>query len=439
MRITAAEVALATGGTLIGPDIPANGISFDSRVLSDNQAFVAIREARDGHDFLVAALDRGAPFAIVETGRSIHGMTCVEVQDTVEALAKLGHHCRDRLRDTVDGRVVGITGSVGKTSTKDLVRAVLASQYERTHAPEKSLNNDIGVPVTIINAPDGCNALVIEMGMRGFGEIGRLCDIASPTIGVLTAIGDAHAERVGGIEGVVRAKAELLNSLPRGGTAIVNVDSSLVMLAAKDTQAPLLTFGFSGAADVRCEVISSDETGSMNVKFVHGNSSALGIVPLIGMHMVSNAAAAVAVGVSVGIPLAQCVESLKHVVPSPQRMNWLTGRGGIRILDDSYNANSLSMIAALESIATLEATRRIAVLGMMAEVGEPEKAHADVAQLCRNLDIELLPLETDLYGEASLTLDQVIEKLSGTDEQVVVLVKGSRIAATERVVQRLTD
>ena len=439
MRITASEVALATHGLLIGPDISAHGIAFDSRALIDQQAFVAIPGARDGHDFLGDAFSNGAPFAIVTKGHAVEGKTCVEVADTVAALAALGRHCRDRLAGSVDGRVVGITGSVGKTSTKDLVRAVLGSQFTRTHVPEKSLNNDIGVPVTIINAPDDCDALVLEMGMRGFGEIARLCDIAKPTIGVITAIGDAHGERVGGISGVVRAKAELLNALSASGTAIVNIDSELVMQAAQDTQAGRVTFGFSTLSDVRCEVVAADDRGSMTVRFSHGNDSATGIVPLIGHHMVTNAAAAVAVGITVGIPLAQCVRALENVIPAAQRMRWTKSHAGARILDDSYNANPLSMIAALDTVASINASRRIAVLGVMAEVDNAAVAHSEITSACVRMNIELLPLDTDMYGLPALSVAEVSERLASIDESVVVLVKGSRVAATERIVQLLTD
>jgi UDP-N-acetylmuramoyl-tripeptide--D-alanyl-D-alanine ligase len=439
MRITASEVALATHGQLIGPDISAHGIAFDSRALIDQQAFVAIPGARDGHDFLDDAFSNGAPFAIVTKGHAVEGKTCVEVSDTVAALAALGRHCRERLAGTVDGRVIGITGSVGKTSTKDLVRAVCGSEFMRTHAPDKSLNNDIGVPVTIINAPDDCDALIVEMGMRGFGEIARLCDIALPTIGVITAIGDAHGERVGGIKGVVRAKAELLNALSGTGTAIVNVDSELVMEAAKETKARHLTFGFSPSSDVRCEVIAADDRGSMTVRFSHGNDSATGVVPLIGNHMVTNAAAAVAAGITVGISLAQCVRALENVVSAPQRMRWMTSHAGMRILDDSYNANPLSMMAALETVGSIDASRRIAVLGLMAEVDDAAMAHSDIATACARMNIELLPLDTDMYGLPALSVDEVMEQLASFDESVVVLVKGSRVAATERIVQLLTD
>lgn len=439
MRITASEVALATGGTLFGADTDANGISFDSRTVQNRQAFVAIRGDRDGHDFLRNAAENGAAFAIVEIGKSVPMMTCIEVDDTIVALALLGRHCRNRLTPIVQDRVVGITGSVGKTSTKDLVRAVLASQYPRTQAPDKSLNNDIGVPVTIINAPDDCDALVVEMGMRGLGEISRLCDIAVPHIGVVTAVGDAHAERVGGVAGVIQAKSELPDSLSPDGIAIVNIDSQFVMATVHNTKARTMTFGHSSNADVQWEIMSTNKDGIPTVRFTYQNVSVEGEVPLVGTHMVSNAGAAVAVGVAVGIPLEHCVRALREVVPAGQRMQWRRSRSGARILDDSYNANSLSMFAAIETVAAIEGARKIAVLGKMAEVGDIAAAHIAVANFCKQNDIELMALETDLYGTSSLSLAEVVSGLAGLDESAVILVKGSRIAAVERVVQDLTD
>jgi UDP-N-acetylmuramoyl-tripeptide--D-alanyl-D-alanine ligase len=219
----------------------------------------------------------------------------------------------------------------------------------------------------------------------------------------------------------------------------VNVDSDLVMEAAKESKARHFTFGFSPSSDVCCEIVASDDRGSMTVRFTHDNDSATGVVPLIGTHMVTNAAAAVAAGIAVGISLAQCVRALENVVPAPQRMRWMTGHAGARILDDSYNANPLSMMAALETVVSIDASRRIAVLGLMAEVGDAAVAHSDIAASCAQLNIELLPLDTDLYGVPALSIEKVLEQLASIDESVVVLVKGSRVAATERVVQLLTD
>ena len=439
MLITASEVASVTHGTLVGLDCEASGIAFDSRTLRRGQAFVALVGEADGHDYLRDAATAGAPFAIVQRGRSIDALTCVEVDDCDAALTAIGHHCRDCLATTLDGRVIGITGSVGKTSTKDLVLAILKSQFANAHGPEKSLNNDIGVPVTIINAPDACDALVLEMGMRGFGEIARLCDVAQPQIGVITEVGDAHSERVGGIEGVVRAKAELLHTLPQSGIAIVNSDSVNAMKTVHSIAARVMTFGSSETAAVRWEIVSSDERGCCTVRFTTGDQSAVGVVPLPGIHMASNAASAVAVGITCGIGIAQCVEALSNTQSASQRMQWVVGRNGIRILDDSYNANPVSVAAALRTVAETPAKQRYAVLGVMAEVLHSDRAHRQIAELCRQVGIELLALETDFYGTGALSLTEVARTLDGHDSNTVVLVKGSRVATAERVVQVLVD
>lgn len=437
MLITASEVASVAHGTLVGLDCEAQGIAFDSRTLRHGQAFVALGGEADGHDYLRNAVTAGAPFAIVQRGKSIDALTCVEVDDCDAALTAIGRHCRYRLATTLDGRVIGITGSVGKTSTKDLVLAVLRSKYANAHGPEKSLNNDIGVPVTIVNAPDACDALVLEMGMRGLGEIARLCDVGHPQIGVITEVGDAHSERVGGIEGVVRAKAELLHALPQSGIAIVNSDSVNAMKTVHGISARVMTYGSSETAAVRWEIVSSDERGCCTVRFTAGNESAVGFVPLPGIHMASNAASAVAVGITCGIGIAQCVEALSNTQSASQRMQWVVGRNGIRILDDSYNANPVSVAAALRTVAETSAKQRYAVLGVMAEVLHSDMAHQEIAELCRQLGIVLLALETDLYGTGALSLTDVARTLDGHDSNTVVLVKGSRVAATERVVQVL--
>jgi UDP-N-acetylmuramoyl-tripeptide--D-alanyl-D-alanine ligase len=434
MLITASEVALVAHGTLVGLDCEASGIAFDSRTLRLGQAFVALGGDADGHDFLQAAATAGAPFAIVQRGRSISALTCVEVDDCDAALTSLGRHCRDRLSGSLKGRAIGITGSVGKTSTKDLVLAVLRSKYTNAHAPEKSLNNDIGVPVTIINAPDSCEALVLEMGMRGLGEIARLCDVGHPQIGVITEVGDAHSERVGGIEGVVRAKAELVQSLPSSGVAIVNSDSVNAMKTVHAIAARVMTFGSSETASVKWEIVSTDDRGCCTVRFTSGEESAVGVVPLPGIHMASNAASAVAVGITCGIEITQCVEALSNAQSASQRMQWVIGRHGLRILDDSYNANPMSVAAALRTVAETSAKKRFAVLGVMAEVLHSDVAHQEIATLCRQLGIELLAVETDLYGTAALSVADIANILGELDSSSVVLVKGSRVAATERVV-----
>jgi UDP-N-acetylmuramoyl-tripeptide--D-alanyl-D-alanine ligase len=275
------------------------------------------------------------------------------------------------------------------------------------------------------------------MGMRGFSEISRLCAIGRPVIGVITEIGDAHSSRVGGIEGVVRAKAELVQSLPADGVAIVNADSVNTMRTVIGIEARVVTFGSQEGADVMWSVHSVDESGRHLAAFRYGVEQEAGLVPLPGIHMVSNAAAAIAVGIQCGMTLQDAVHAMTTVVVSPQRMQWVANKAGLRILDDSYNANSLSVNAALRTLAQVKATSRFAVLGQMAEVDDEVNAHVSVAATCRDLGVEILPLETDLYGIAAMSVTEVVERVSNAGSNSVVLVKGSRVSATERVVLAL--
>ena len=436
MRITASDVAHITGGLLVGPDSVAHGVSFDSRSVAHGDMFVAVVAERDGNDFVSAARDNGATLALVTRGRSVDGITCIEVDDTTESLALLGRHYRQVLSSTVDDRVVGITGSAGKTSTKNLVRAVLSQGFKSVHAAAHSLNNDIGVPVTILNCPDDADALVIEMGMRGFHEIERLCAIASPTIGVVTNIGDAHGERVGGAAGIARAKGELAEALPAHGIAILNGDDVWLPALRDRATCSVLTFGTSPDSDLVWNVLSTDEFGVVTASFAFRGESATVTPALAGTHMVANAAAAVLVGIACGMDFSTACSGVGRETQEFGRMVWLTNDAGQKILDDSYNANEASMLAALRVISSTAGSRKIAVLGKMAEVSDSEQAHANVATFAREAGIDVLSLETDLYGSSSLSLEEVMEKVTSTPWDVM-LVKGSRSSATERVIQSL--
>jgi UDP-N-acetylmuramoyl-tripeptide--D-alanyl-D-alanine ligase len=221
MLFRSSEAAAATGGRLHGPDVWIEGASFDSRSLRPGSLFVPIVAARDGHDHIADALSAGAAASL--TSRPVGslalppGSTMIEVDDTAAALMALGGWARSRRPD----RVVGITGSVGKTSTKDLLAAALGSTL-RTAASPRSFNNEQGLPVTILDSPDDTEVMVLEMGMRGLGEIARLCAVGRPSVGVVTVVGAAHTERLGGIEGVARAKGELVEALEPTGVAVLN-------------------------------------------------------------------------------------------------------------------------------------------------------------------------------------------------------------------------
>lgn len=441
MRIEAEVVARIASGRVVlsQPDFSAesDGIWFDSRHLRAGQAFVAVKsDSGDGHDHVAAAASAGAPWALVERGRSHPALCCVEVDDTLVALAQIAAHCRERLEASCGTRLVGITGSAGKTTTKDLIHAVLARGFPGAEASANSLNNDIGLPVTLANANEKCPALVVEMGMRGFGEIARLCRLARPSIAVVTIVGDAHSERVGGIEGVARAKSEIVEGLAPGGTAILNADDARVIAMASLHSGPTVSYGLSASADVRLAVESRDSFGRARVSFAHGGALSTAQVPFPGDHMASNAAAAVAVGVACGMALDECAAAIEGAVTSPGRVQWRT-LGDIEVLDDSYNANTSSMLAALDTLAATRRSPLVAVLGAMAEIDDPVAAHAAVARRAAELGVALIALETDLYGVDPVDVRAATEAVRAVGA-AAVLVKGSRASRTERVVAELS-
>ena len=429
VRFTAAQAASASQGVLDGPDVTLDGVSFDSRALRPGQLFVPIVADRNGHDFLDAAVAAGAPAYFTAGPRSTLSATAVEVADTTRALLDLGAWGRSRFPD----RVVGITGSVGKTSVKDLAREVLGARW-RTAASEKSLNNDWGLPATILNAPDDSEALVLEMGMRGLGEIARLCTVARPTVGVVTRVAAAHTERLGGIDGVARAKAELVESLPPSGWAVLNADDERVRAMASLTAAQVLTFGASGG-EVRVEGLVLDDLARPRFVLRTPWGSADVALPISGVHMALNAAAAVAAGLAVGVPLDACAAALGTVTLSPWRMEMHRSMGGAVILNDAYNANPASMLAALDTLVSLPAQRRIAVLGLMAEIEDPEQEHRALGDAVRSAGVELIAVGTDWYGVAA-TQDP-LAALAGLGPGTAVLVKASRVAGLERLAAQL--
>lgn len=436
MRFAASEAAAAIGAELVGPDVVVEGVSFDSRTLTPGQLFVPVVAARDGHEFVPDALAAGA--AAYLTARSPQGGTALRVPDTARALLELGAWARGRLEGRLGDRVVGITGSVGKTSTKDLVAAALSTTY-RTTAAERSFNNDQGLPVTILNAPDDVEAVVLEMGMRGFGEIARLCRIGRPSIGVVTAVGEAHSELVGGIDGVARAKAELVEALPVAGVAVLNGDDPRVLAMADRTAARVLTYGAGEHVAVRIDelVLDAHARPRFTCRTPWGTVDVQ--LGLIGRHMASNGAAAIAVAGAMGVPLERAADALAAARITGMRMErWHTPTGAT-VVNDAYNANPTSALAALDALAAMVARRRIAVLGRMAEITEPERQHVRVAGYAHSLGIEVVAVGTDLYGLPAVEPEQVPAVLGSLTRGDAVLVKASRAAGLERVVDLLVE
>lgn len=435
MKFAASELATAAGGTLVGMDVTVDGTHYDSRLVAPGQLFVAVVAERDGHDFVPGAVAAGAAAVLVSKPVDApDGIARIQVGDTIAALNACGSAARDRLGD----RVVGITGSVGKTSVKDMTASVVVRRFRTTASP-KSFNNHLGVPVTLLNAPDDTEVAVLELGMNNPGEIAARCAVVRPTIGVVTAIGEAHAGRVGGIEGVAMAKGELVEALPPTGTAILNADQPAVMALAARTSAAILTFG-TNDGDVRATDVSLDDRvrPRFRLRSPWGDIEvALGIS---GAHMAVNAAAAAAVGLHLGVPLAEVAAGLAEATLSASRMAVHRTLAGVLVLDDAYNANPTSVRAALDALAALPATRRIAVLGVMAELDEPERHHREIADYAAARGIELRAVGTNAYGVAPLAdIDAAAASLARLREGDAVLVKGSLVAGLQALAARLLD
>ena len=430
MRFRAREVAEATGGRLVGPDVDLDGAAFDSRSLRPGQLFVPIVAERDGHDFVASAVAGGSPAYLSSRGVVSAEATTVEVGDTLRAFMDLAAAMRLRL----DIPVVGITGSVGKTSTKDMTRAALGAS-RRTWANEKSFNNEMGLPSTLLNAPDTTDVMVLEMGMRGFGEIAELCRVGRPDVGVVTRVAEAHSDRVGGIEGVARAKAELVQALPASGTAVLNADDPRVLAMASMTSGRVVTFGESPDADVRVTRLELDELVRPRFVAVTPWGEVEVVLGVSGRHMAVNAAAALAVVGALGADVAAGAAALADVGLTAMRMSVLTSPSGGTVLDDSYNANPTSMRAALDALVALPASRRVAVLGVMAEISDAADEHLAVAAYAAERGIEVVAVGTDAYGV--VPVDDPVATIGSVARGEAVLVKGSRVAGLERVAAAL--
>ena len=429
MRLLASQVAEATGGRLVGPDVAVDGASFDSRSVVAGQLFVPIVAERDGHEFIDGALAGGATAYL--TAREPIGGTAIRVDDTADALMALARWARRRW----DIPVVGVTGSVGKTSTKDFIRAALEATRP-VAANVRSFNNEQGLPVTILGAPDGTQALVVEMGMRGFGEIARLCDVAAPTIGVVTAVAASHTERVGGIDGVARAKRELVDALPASGTAVLNADDPHVAAMAAGAQAEVVTFGSNG--DVRISNLELDELARPRFRVDTPWGAADVELAASGAHMAANAAAAIAVAGVVEGRIEPAAAALRSAEVSGMRMQIERTASGAIVVNDAYNANPDSMRAALQAVGRMAATRRIAVLGAMGELDDAAAGHRRVAADAAALGIEIVAVGTEWYGVESVGDPRAaLEVLGPLVSGDVVLVKASRAARLERVVELL--
>jgi len=445
--MTLDEIAAVTGGRLVNADatVTVTGpVEYDSRALKPGGLFVAFAgEKVDGHDFAGRAVAAGAAGVL---GSRDTGQPGVVVDDPLAALAKLAHVVVGRLPQLT---VVGLTGSSGKTTTKDYIGQVLARLGE-TVAPAGSLNNELGFPYTVLKATPETRFLVLEMGARGIGHIAYLAGIAAPRIGVVLNVGAAHIGEFGSVEGTARAKGELVESLPAEGLAVLNADDPLVSAMASRTQARVVLTGESESAGVRAVDVRLDARGRASYTLVSAAGSAPVQLAVTGRHQVANTLAAAAVALEAGMPVEAVAAALGEVgIVSSRRMDVFDRPDGVTVIDDSYNANPSSTAAALRALAALgEGRRTIAVLGYMAELGEYETSgHQDVGRLAAELGVGRLVAVAgaapvldgaaavpEWKGEPIAAADQAAATAAVLDDLRpgdVVLVKGSRYRTWE--------
>ncbi|MBI4771744.1 MAG: UDP-N-acetylmuramoyl-tripeptide--D-alanyl-D-alanine ligase, partial [Chloroflexi bacterium] len=392
--LTLGRVLEALGGTQMAGGLQQviTDVVIDSRFAIPGSLFVALPgERADGHDFVEAAFSRGAAAALIQREPEGQGEfnildlrgpvtpsratelpqipVCLRVDDTLTALQRLARYWRERIHP----RVVGVTGSVGKTTTKELIASVLEARY-RTLKTEGNLNNEIGLPLTLLKASEAHERLVLEMGFYKPGEIAFLCDLARPHVGVVTNVGVSHLEQAGTLEAIVQGKAELVQALPPDGTAILNRDDERVLAMAGLTRARVFTYGLDPASDLWASDVEGLGLDGIRLRLTYGRESVHTHVPLLGQHSAHTVLRAAAVGLVEGLTWEEIIHGLTTTT-SQVRLVAVTGPRGSLILDDSYNASPESVIAALNLLHELEG-RKVAVLGDMLELGSYEmRAH----------------------------------------------------------------
>lgn len=471
IRLSLAEIADVTGGVVVGAagdEVVTGPVVVDSRLAEPGGLFVAFPgEVADGHDYAASAVANGAAGVL---GTRPTGQPGVVVDDPLRALGALAQHVLATLRgsrDTPEGdarppvEVVAVTGSQGKTSAKDLLAAVLAGSGP-TVATHESLNNEIGLPLTVLRADETTRYLVLEMGARGVGHIQELTRIAPPDVALVLNVGSAHLGEFGTIEETARAKGELVEALDAEGLAVLNADDPLVSAMRERTPARLRTFGETGEADVRVEGIRLDDLSRPSFTLVADGAGAEVTLRLAGEHQALNAAAVAAVATGLGIPLAEVAMRLGEVQRlSKWRMEVTELSSGVTVINDSYNANPESVRAALKALAAIgrarPEARTIAVLGEMRELGaSAREEHDAIGRLAVRLDIHQLVVVGEAakamhlgahlegsWGEESVFVASNADAVVWLREHItpddVVLVKASRGARLDEVAAAITD
>ncbi len=391
--LTLADVIEALTGNRIAASQPIYDVVIDSRQAKAGSLFVALSgQQTDGHAFINQAFENGAVAAIThQPGSQVTTIQaaqtnpdqmlsavgklpiCIQIKDSLQGLQQLAAFWRNQFKP----RVIGITGSVGKSTTKELTWAVLSTRF-KTLKSQGNYNNELGLPLTLLNLKSDDAYIVLEMGMYDLGEIALLCDLAQPHLGVITNVGPVHLERLGTIERIAQAKAELLQALPaaesstskKGGIAILNYDDPLVQPMAAQTRARVLTYGLAPQADLWASDVASNGLEGIRFVFHYQGQTIHARIPLLGRHSVHTALRASLVGLAEGLAWEEIIAGLQSLPNSSQlRLVAVSGPNSSTLLDDTYNASPSSTIAALNLLADLSATKKIAVLGDMMELG----------------------------------------------------------------------
>lgn len=365
----ATEVCIATNGVLVkgSNNIKFGGVATDTRKIRCGDLFIALKGERfDGHDFIRQAIEYGAAGVVVSKDTddiADVNIAIIKVKDTLKALQYLAAFHRRRF----DIPIVAITGSNGKTTTKDMTAAILSSRFNVLKT-EANFNNEIGLPLTLLNLDSTYDVGIVEMGMRGLGQIKELADIALPNIGVVTNVGETHIELLESIENIAKAKAELIEALPADGIAILNYDNEYVRAMFNNTEADVLFYGLGEGCDVQ-GITNINKESSMTIDVRYFGHMGQLFIPTVGKHNVYNALAATAVGLGLGLNIDEIQEGIKRFKSGEMRLS-IEKIGKYTIINDAYNASPLSMEAAIDTLVEVAKGRKVVVLGDMLELGK---------------------------------------------------------------------
>src|ERR1700674_3390337 len=367
----------------------AQGYSIDSRTIQPGELFFAVKgERMDGHDFVSQALEKGATAAVIrkdQFARYTVKIRLITVDDTLAALQTLA----SAVRRLWGKPLIGVTGSTGKTTTKEAIAHVLSTRF-RVLKSEGNFNNHFGLPLMLLRLESGQETAVIEMGMSHAGEIAALAKIAHPEIGVVTNVAPVHLEFFDSISDIARAKYELIESLPAGGTAVLNADDEYVSQFGRDFKGKVVTYGLGPTADVRADNINTLGAGGSTFDVIAGGCRENAILPLVGTHNIHNALAAVAVGLDRGLTPSQAVGALASLAP-PDKRGEVVQLDNITVINDCYNSNPKALDTMVDTVAAMPASRRIVVAGEMLELGPAgEDMHRRTGQYMAEKKIDLL-------------------------------------------------